>query len=142
MNGTSDHPPDGQFLPFLEADRLIPGVLGMQFRDPAAPDQALDGQFVVHHGHHHRAVHRFEGTVHHDDVAIVDAGIDHGIALDPQEEGCGFVLDQQFVEIEHVFHVVVGGRREAGRHGMAEQGDVSGCPGSSRLPRMLVKCAV
>lgn len=70
-------------------------------------------------------VFQLEPRLYYDDVAIMNAGIDHGIAFDPQKESGGFVLNQQFIEIEDVFDIVVSRRWEPRRYGMRKHRDAS-----------------
>jgi hypothetical protein len=39
----------------------------------------------------------------------MDASVDHGITFDAQKEGGEFVVHQQLIEIQPVFHIVIGG---------------------------------
>ena len=64
-----------------------------------------------------------DGTIDHDGVAVEDAGIFHGMAFDLEEEGGSRVADQQLVEIQPVFNVIIGRRRKSGGNAVREQGN-------------------
>lgn len=109
------HAPDGQLTSRLDEDFRV-GVVRRQQLDLApALVQALHGQFPVDLGHHDAAVLGGEGPVHDQETAIRDVGTRHRVAFDPQKEGRFLVPDQVLVQVEHGLHVIVRGRREAGR---------------------------
>ena len=87
----------------------------MQFRGAVTQAQPLDGQRAIDFSHHDAAVLCLDGTIHHDQITRMNAGALHRIALDAQKISRFLALDQQFVEIQARFDVIVRRRRKAGR---------------------------
>ena len=85
---------------------MLAGILGQQADMAVAPEEALEGQSAVLFRHDEVAVGRLEGAVHHQQVAVVDAGAGHRLAVHADEEGRLAVRDEMFVQVE----AVVGGR--------------------------------
>src|SRR5690606_7950174 len=81
---------------------------------PADPE-LLHGKLPVERRHHDVAVSRLDRAVHDDDVAGVDAGLYHGVALDLGEVRRRRVRDAVLVEADLPIDVIVGGAREPGR---------------------------
>jgi hypothetical protein len=84
--------------------------------------EKLEREGPLDHGDHHPAGPGLNGPVHHQQVAVEDAGIAHRLAAHPQEEGAAGVADQHIVEVDAALDVVVGGAGEARRHAGAHQG--------------------
>ena len=78
--------------------------------------QSLDGELAVDHGDDDPAGSSGDGSIHDQQVAIVDAGTLHGSPACSQKERGGWSSDEFLVEIERPFHVVVGRRGKAGFH--------------------------
>ena len=84
-------------------------------------DQSLQGEPAIENSHHHPPRARVEAAVHHQQVAVVDAGAGHGVAAHPQEKGAGGMADQLFIQIDSHFHVVICGRGKTGGDPLAGQ---------------------
>ncbi len=79
------------------------------------------GEFVVHDGDHEIARPGRRGTLDDDDVALVDAGVDHRVALDGKHErtrGCAdqVVIDEEGFGARRGHHVGA-----AGAHGDTDE---------------------
>lgn len=62
--------------------------------------------------HHHIAVLGIEGSVHHKKIAVVDAGVEHGIAVHaPEERRRG--TRPEVLKVDRLVQVNVGRRGEA-----------------------------
>ncbi len=90
----------------------------------ATPREGLDGGLVTGHTGHDDVTGFGFGLLAHDhEVAVEDAGIDHGVATHPEHEerpGPGEVLG----EGEELLHVLLGQHAGAGGH-LAHQGHVT-----------------
>ena len=76
--------------------------------------QSLDGKFPIYNSNDDLAIYGVQGSVNDQNVIMVDPGPGHRITIDPDEEGGGRILDQEFIEIQTLFNVIFGGRRESG----------------------------
>ena len=121
MDNAGDNTPDLQLLTILQFDGGVVRILGQQFYLSGTLVQAFDGELAVDDGDHDGAMHGIQGTVDYQEIVVLDAGANHGVALGTHEEGGFAVRNQVFVEIEGVADVVVGRTREAGLHGMGEE---------------------
>jgi len=75
------HAPDTGVVAIGQLQGRVVGVSGLQ--PPAAPValQVFEGEGAVEHGHHHQAGAGFDRPVHHQQVAVEDAGILDGDLL-------------------------------------------------------------
>jgi len=83
-----------------DADRLIERV----------------GRFEPHAvGTTAQALNRVRAVKGYDDeeITVEDAGVSHGVAIGPHQEGGRFVVDQEVVEIERRFEVILRWTRKA-----------------------------
>jgi hypothetical protein len=72
-------------------------------------------------GNDDRAGARRPGSVDDDQVAVVDAGAQHGVAVDAHDVARGGVLDEPGAEIDWLLHVVLCRRRKAGWRSRQEE---------------------
>ncbi len=113
LDDARDDAPDAEVLLGRGVDGRVVLVGRLQ---PHAPQRAaveLDRRRAVDDGHDDVAVARLQALVHHEQVAVVDAGAAHGDAFDLGEERRLGALHEQVVEVERARGVVVGGRGEA-----------------------------
>ena len=85
-------------------------------------EEALDGGAVVDDGHDDIAVVGHRLLLHNHVVAIVDAGLDHGLAAHREHEGGG-IADDIGGQRDGVGDVLLGENRGAGSH-VAHQGHI------------------
>src|SRR5260370_30099004 len=112
-----DHAADDADQAYIAAhDRLVSRVLGDQLDVAVAALEALDGGVPIDHRDHDRAVGRLLLRPHEDQIAVVDANVDHALAAHTEQEEA--VLCEVFGEQHMVFDVLLG---EDGRPG----GDVA-----------------
>ncbi len=96
-------------LPHRTAYNHVRPDRSSRHRSPAQPlhrVSPLDGD------HDDAPVDRLRGPVHHQEIAVQDAGVLHQIAIDPHRERRGFVLGQ----VERRFEVVLCRARKARGH--------------------------
>ena len=67
---------------------------------------------------------RGRAAVHHQQIAVMNAGAGHGIAAHSQKERAGGMPDQLVIEIDSHLHVIVRGRGKASGDAFAGQGQV------------------
>ena len=101
---------------------------------PSLDPQPLDVELAVQPGDHDIAVAGGFRAVHDQDVAVADVRLAHALARHAHHEGGGRIMNEQFVEIEDAFEMIVGGRREARAHLRADhrQRHTQARKGSSR----------
>lgn len=80
------------------------------------PAELLDGELAIDDGDDDAPVHRFEGTIHDEQIAIMDAEAGHRVSLHADEEGGFLMFDQVFVEAEARLEIVGGRGWKPGRH--------------------------
>ena len=114
MDHTGHDAPDLELHVRLNLKRRIGAIVGHEIEFACASGEAFDGQFAVQDGDDDACVLWFERAVNDEYVAGMDAGVNHRIAGDADEEGGGRMLDQMAIEIEPAFDVVLCGRRETG----------------------------
>ena len=84
-------------------------VFGDQGDGAVLEADAFDGEFAVDVGDDDIFIGGGCGAIHDEQIAGVDAGVDHGIAGDADEIGGGGMGDEVFIEIELGLQVIVGG---------------------------------
>ena len=82
LDRARDHAANAQALPVLERDVGVGGIGGLEFDLSVAFVEVLHGELAVDLGHHHVFVHWREGAVDHQDVAIENARLCHGVPRD------------------------------------------------------------
>lgn len=102
-----DHTPDFAGASFCHMDVGIVRAFGFQVDVFTVFDKAFHGQFIIDYCDHHLAAGWLQGAVHHQDVVVVDAGTDHGVAGYPDKESGGGVSHHEFIEVEPSLNVVV-----------------------------------
>lgn len=107
MDHEGDHTPDLTGVSFGHLDVRIVGAFGLQADVLTVFDQPFHGQLIVDHRDHHLAADWLKRTVHHQDVVVVDARADHGIACHPDKKCGGWIGHHEFVEVESSLDVVV-----------------------------------
>lgn len=116
MDGPDDDAPDFEIVRIVDADGMVFGVGGAEF-DVAvvfvAEVEVFDGELVVDESDDDIAVGGFGRAVDDGDVAVVDAGVDHAVAVHAAIEGGFGVADEVAVEVERLVEVVFGRRGEA-----------------------------
>lgn len=108
LDGVDHHAPHLEVVGLVDAYGLIFGVGWSQFYVALVAVrqvEVFDGEFVVHIGHHYRAVGWFARLVDHRDVAVVDAGIHHRVAFNATVEGSFGMLYQVAVEVKALVQV-------------------------------------
>ena len=121
MNHEGDHTPNLTGGSLGHVDVGIVGALGLQTDTLAVLDQPFHGQLAVDHRDHHLAAGRLQGPVHHQDVVVVDADSDHGVACHPDKEGGGWIGHHELVEVELSLDIVLGRAWKAGGNATGEK---------------------
>ena len=86
----------------------------------ALPGEALDGGLIVDHGHHDLALVGGGLTADHHQIPVEDAGVDHGVAPDPEGEVVPTMATG--VKGQVILDTLLGQDRRAGGH-VAHDGD-------------------
>ncbi len=103
MDGVFHHPQDMKIFPNRDADRLIARIGRFEPHAVGATAQALDRVFSVDRHDDNAAIARLGRAIHNQEIPVQDAGVSHGVAIDPhQERGC-FVVYQEVLEVERRF---------------------------------------
>ena len=92
----------------------VVGVFGQKPGFAFGLVKALDRKLAVERDDDHLAVRRLDTPVDHEQVAIMNSGVDHGIAPGPHEKGGARFMHEVGVQIERSLEVIVGGGRETG----------------------------
>ena len=108
--------PNCQCLFLADKDVGMRGAAGAQQHPIGNVAELFDGEIAVHYRDHHTAIDGVDGTVHHQQVTMVDTESDHRLSRHADEESRLLVGDQVFVQIDALLGVVIGGRRKPGRH--------------------------
>ena len=109
MDDVGDDAPDLEFLSVAKLDRWEVGILGEQL-NPASPTvEPFDSEVAIDDGNHNGPVGWIQRAIDDQEIAFMNAGIDHGVAGHPQEVRGFGMTDQVFIEIEAFGNVVVGG---------------------------------
>ena len=114
MDYVRNDAPEGEVTEFGEVDRFVSVVLGDEESRGKVLVVAAHQQFAIEDRHNDLSVTEFDRTIDDEYVAIEDAGLAHGIALHPEEIGCGLVADELFVEVDAALGIVIGRRPESG----------------------------
>jgi len=102
-----DHPPDLAGVSFGHMDIGIVRAFGLKVDVLTVFDQSFHGQLIVDHRDHHLTAGRLKGAVHHQDVVVMDAGTNHGVAGHTDKESGGGVSHHELIEVEPSLNVVV-----------------------------------
>ena len=70
--------------------------------------EIFDGEVAIDKPYHNITFARLQRAVYDDDVILVDACVDHGVAHDTRIESCIRVLDEILVEVERLGLVLLG----------------------------------
>src|SRR3989338_1954398 len=97
-NNSSNNPRDLQFFSWEQL--RIRFVLRLEEILSVFTAQALQCEFTVQDSDDDLADFRFTATLHEDEVALVDAGIDHAVAAHAKKERGGLIADQILVETD------------------------------------------
>jgi len=106
-------------------------------RTPAKPAPVFNREITIDLCHHDVLVDRCDGAMHHQQVAAVDAGLDHRPAADPPEERGERVCDEEFVEVLALDREIVSGWGKSGAQlaldkGQRERIRLGRCPQGRR----------
>ena len=107
---------------FVEDDRLVGGVFGAQFDAAALRVEAFHRHLAVDHSHDDTPVARLLRAIDNENIAVKEAGVHHGVARQAHIEGRSRMLDQELVEIELAFEIVIGRRRKSRRDPRQKKG--------------------
>lgn len=109
MDAPAHNAPDREFLIPRDEDIPMAGIAGTQQHALRQPAELLDGELAIDDGNDDAPVSRFDGTIHDEQIAIMDAEAGHRVSLHANEVGGFLMLDQVFVEAEARLEVI-GGR--------------------------------
>lgn len=70
--------------------------------------QLLDREIPIYHCDDHRMIRWLDRAIHDQGIAVMDAELQHGVALDPDQKRRFGVADQMFVEVDPPDRVVIG----------------------------------
>ena len=104
----------------VEDDGLVELVGGLQADAAGFAEEALGRGFVADQGDDDVAVVGGRLMVHHDEVVVVDAGVDHGVAFDAQQEVV-VAAAQQGRHLDVVFDVLLGEDGQCRRRHLADE---------------------
>ena len=107
---------DAPQLGIVRANVRIGRIVGGENGARPGHGKVLDGELAVQHGDHDVTGLGDDTAVNHEQVAVEDSGVLHGLALRPDEERRGWPSNQMMVQIEFALYVIVGRAREARRY--------------------------
>ena len=121
MDHKGDDAPHGEFLRLADFNGGELGILCFKKDTLAFIPQPLDGEIAVQHRDDDLAIPRRDGAIHHQDVAALDAGVPHGIALHADKECGRRVAHEVLIQVQRVLHVIFCGRRKPCLHAGGRQ---------------------
>jgi len=121
MDHMDGHAPDLNVAAAMQFQCRVLGIGGFQPQSTAVASQTLQREGPVEHGDHHAAWPWVEAAVHHQQIAVMNAGTDHGIAAHAQKERAGGVADELVIQVNPHLHVVIGGGRKTCRNPLTSQ---------------------
>ena len=124
MNHMDGDTPDLHVAAPLQLQGGIVGIGCLQSQSTLMAYQPLQGEPAIEYRHHHPTRPGIEAAVHHQQIAVMNAGAGHGIAAHSQKERAGGMADQLVIEIDSHLHVIVCGRGKASGDAFAGQGQV------------------
>jgi len=86
VNDVGDDSPNLKRLLSLNLDRLIVLVGGEEAQRLVSPVESFDRQFSIERGHNHIAVYRFERAIHDENIAGMNACLNHRVTRHPYKE--------------------------------------------------------
>lgn len=116
---------DGEIVALVHDDGAVLRVCGTELDVVVLRLVVLDGRFVVHLGHDDFAAFGGFLLAGEDKVAIEDAGVNHGVALDTEREHVGTAGEEVAVDGDGAFEVLDGENRRTGGNA-AYNGDFDG----------------
>lgn len=114
MNHMPHHTPDKQFLFGVQQNGWIRTIAGQQSGLPGMFPQLLDSQLSIYSGNDNMAFPGINGTIHNQQITIVDAIVQHGIAGNFEKKTGIGVRQQVFVQVQRPFDMIIGRRRKSG----------------------------
>lgn len=99
----------------------MPRTAGAQQYPLWHPASLLDHELTVDHGNDHAVITRLPGAIDHQQVTVVNAETDHGIALDPNEKGGILLLDQMLIKAQSGLDIVRCRRGKTGRDWLRQE---------------------
>ena len=114
--------PDLHVATALQLQGGIVGIGGLQSQSTAMACQSLECETAIEHRHDHSTRPGVEAAVHHQQIAVMNAGAGHGITAHSQKKCAAGMADQLVVEIDSHLHVIVRGGGKACGHPFASQG--------------------
>ena len=108
MDHVDGHPPDLHVTASMQLQGRISGIGGLQSQTALVLGQAFEGELPIQHRHHHPPRPWVQAAVHHQQIAVVNAGSEHGFTADAQKKRAGGMLNQLLVEVDSHLHVVIG----------------------------------
>jgi len=99
VDDVRDDAPDLKVDVFGNGDGVEVAIGGDKEDAAVAQADAFDREFAVEDSDDNGCFGGFEGAVDNEDIACVDAGIDHGVAFDADKEGGGWVFDNEVIEV-------------------------------------------
>ncbi len=111
MNGDA---PDLDLIAESELKGWVVGVGGFQSQAALMPFETFEREGTVEHRNHDVAWAWVKAAIHNQQIPMLNPGVGHRVATDPEKERADGMADQLFIEINANVDVVVGGRGEAG----------------------------
>jgi len=128
-----DYPPNHKLLAVTQNDIGKGGVSWYEAHDPSLAKECLNRELIVDHSHDNIAVLGRERSIDNDMVAVIDAGIAHGLTPDTHVKGSVGLMDENVVKVDALLRMVLGGAGEStlrggcyGPAGRGGRGDLSG----------------
>ena len=125
MDHIGDDAEHFEFLPILQVDGGKVRV-GWQQGGARMLLPLLDGELAIEASQHDGTVTRRDGSIHDQQVAIIDACLHHAATTGPYIVGGGRVLDTDLVEVDGLLDVVLRRAWEPAGGWREEQGDLGG----------------
>ena len=115
VNHIGDHAPNHHVDIFFDHNIGIGGIFGAQHQAVFAKAfDALDGQFAIQGADDYFAYGGFQGAVHHQYVIGMNTRAQHRFAFGTDKKSRRRFLNQQLIQVQGFFHIIVGWRGKAG----------------------------
>ncbi len=111
MTDLMHHPlhnsPDLNLIAFRQLNPSKVRVVRHKTPHDTFSNQPLHQEFSTNHSDHNVVRQRVNGFVHDQYITRMNPGIDNGCSLYSDKEGCGGVLDEEFVQVNGLVYGAV-----------------------------------
>jgi hypothetical protein len=116
MHDIRHHAPDVHMLPLSDVNSRYAGFSGASNTRPLRRIRRLIVSSPLQHRDHHPPGSGLGGTIHNEQIPVMNSRPKHGITHGSHKIGSRRIVDQQFVQIDLLVHVIISRWRKSGRH--------------------------